>query len=79
MLGRTLAHFIRALSRRRAEDETLADGLQAQRIPPTDPPRGNLYAALRRSPLVGTELGLTRQTPEPQPHPASRAPHSPAL
>ena len=56
--------LIRALARRLAENDAAAAQLRidAGRTMSGDPPmRGGILAALRRSPLVGTELNLGRE------------------
>ena len=58
--------LIRELARRLTEEEGLAERLRAQ-LSGDEPPRGGIYAALRASPLVGTELDLTRETTEGRP------------
>ncbi len=58
--------LIRELARRLVEDETLAASLRAQ-LAGNEPPRGNLYATLRRSPLVGADINLTREPTELRP------------
>ena len=55
--------LIRALARRLSEDGQEAARVRAalQRTLAGEPPRkGGIYAALRRSPLVGADLDLTR-------------------
>ena len=55
--------LIRALARRLAEDTPEADELRARMassIAAKPPGAGNILAALRRSPLVGVDLDLSR-------------------
>ena len=55
--------LIRSLARRLAEDDVDATRLRAvvrQSIAGKPPKKGGIVAALRRSPLVGDDLGLTR-------------------
>jgi hypothetical protein len=55
--------LIRSLARRLAEDGPEASRLRAtvsQTIADEPPKKGGILAALRRSPLVGAELNLTR-------------------
>lgn len=65
VLGRTADRdLIRALARHLAEDGQGADRLRdaVSRGLSGQPPRtGGIFAALRRSPLVGAELDLTRE------------------
>jgi len=64
VLGREAdRHLIRSLARRLAEDSPEALRLRAavsQHIAGEPPKKGGILAALRRSPLVGAELDLTR-------------------
>ena len=56
--------LIRSLARRLAEDSPEASQLRAavgQTISGEPPKKGGILAALRRSPLVGADLDLTRQ------------------
>ena len=57
--------LIRGLARRLAANDQAAGALRselARRIAGSEPPRaGGILAALRRSPLVGAELDLTRE------------------
>ena len=55
--------LIRSLARRLAEDSAEASRLRAvvrQSIVAEPPKKGGILAALRRSPLVGADLDLTR-------------------
>jgi len=64
VLGRsTDRELIRSLARRLAEDDPQAQALRATltaSIAGGEPPRGNILAALRASPLVGADLDLSR-------------------
>ena len=64
VLGRaTDRDLIRSLARRMAEDGPDAVRLRqtvSQSIAGQAPPKGGILAALRRSPLVGADLGLQR-------------------
>ena len=64
VLGRdTDRALIRSLARRLAEDNAEASKLRAmvgRAVVGESPRKGGILAALRRSPLVGTELDLTR-------------------
>jgi len=64
VLGRPAdRELIRALARRLADDGAEADRLRAlvgRAIEGTPPRKGGILAALRRSPMVGAELDLTR-------------------
>lgn len=64
VLGRdTDRDLIRSLARRLAEDGPEASRLRAavsQTIADEPPQKGGILAALRRSPLVGADLDLTR-------------------
>jgi hypothetical protein len=56
--------LIRALARRLAEDGPEAARLRSAvqgTLSGEPPPKGGILAALRRSPLVGADLDLTRQ------------------
>jgi hypothetical protein len=68
VLGRTTdREFIRALARRLAEDGPEALRLRAavsQSIAGEPPKKGGILAALRRSPLVGSNLNLARRREE---------------
>ena len=68
VLGReTDRDLIRSLARRLAEDDPAASSLRAaviQTMAGEPPRRGGILAALRRSPLVGIDLDLTRQHEE---------------
>ncbi len=68
VLGReTDRDLIRSLARRLAEDSPAASRLRAavnQTITDEPPGRGGILAALRRSPLVGADLDLTRTREE---------------
>ncbi|MBZ9676320.1 hypothetical protein [Mesorhizobium sp. ES1-1] len=68
VLGRDAdREFIRSLARRLAEDGPEASRLRAavSQIVTGEPPRkGGILAALRRSPLVGAGLDLTRSSEE---------------
>lgn len=55
--------LIRALARRLAENDAQAAEIRASvrdKVAPDTRKKGGIYAALRRSPLVGAELNLTR-------------------
>src|ERR1700752_421810 len=59
--------FIRSLARRLAEDGPEASRLRdavRQTIAGEPPKRGGILAALRRSPMVGADLDLTRTREE---------------
>jgi hypothetical protein len=59
--------LIRSLARRLAEDGPEASRLRAvvsQTITGAPPKKGGILAALRRSPLVGTDLDLSRPREE---------------
>jgi hypothetical protein len=59
--------LIRSLARRLAEDSAEASRLRAivgQAVAGEPPRKGGLLAALRRSPLVGADLNLSRQPEE---------------
>jgi hypothetical protein len=64
VLGRDIDRdLIRSLARRLAEDTPEASRLRAavsQTITGEPPKKGGILAALRRSPLVGADLDLTR-------------------
>lgn len=64
VLGRSIDRdLIRTLARRMAQDDSEADRLRSEvsRTVAGEPARrGGVLAALRRSPLVGVELDLTR-------------------
>ncbi|MBX9588008.1 MAG: hypothetical protein K2X43_01805 [Hyphomonadaceae bacterium] len=68
VLGRDAdRELIRALARRLAEDSPDASKLRAavkETIAGEPPKRGGILAALRRSPLVGADLDLTRPREE---------------
>ena len=68
VLGRdTDRELIRSLARRLAEDGPEATRLRAavaQTMAGEPPKKGGILAALRRSPLVGAELDLTRAREE---------------
>lgn len=68
VLGRDAdRELIRALARRLAEDGADASRLRAamrQTIAGKAPRKGGILAALRRSPLVGADLDLTRSDEE---------------
>jgi hypothetical protein len=68
VLGRaTDREFIRSLARRLAEDGPEASRLRAavsQSIAGEPPKKGGILAALRRSPLVGSDLNLARRQEE---------------
>ncbi len=68
MLGRDVDRdLIRSIARRLAEDTPEASELRAtiNKAISGDPPRkGGILAALRRSPLVGANLDLTRPREE---------------
>ena len=56
--------LIREIARRLAEDDVEADSLRAEigrRMSAKLPRKGGIVAALRRSPLVGADLDLTRE------------------
>lgn len=60
-------NLIRSLARRLAEDGPEASRLRAsvsQTISGEPPKKGGILAALRRSPMVGTDLDLTRSREE---------------
>jgi len=62
--------LIRSLARRLAEDGPEASRLRAsvsQTISGEPPKKGGILAALRRSPMVGADLDLTRPAPHPSP------------
>jgi hypothetical protein len=55
--------LIRALARRLAEDDPEASRIRAavsQTVAGESPQKGRILAALRRSPMVGADLDLTR-------------------
>lgn len=55
--------LIRALARRLAENDAKAAEIRVSvrdKVAPDTRKKGGIYAALRRSPLVGAELNLTR-------------------
>ena len=59
--------LIRSLARRLAEDGPVAAHLRAavsQTIAGEPPKKGGILAALRRSPMVGADLDLSRQREE---------------
>ena len=59
--------LIRSLARRLAEDGPESSWLRAavhQTIAGAPPPKGGILAALRRSPLVGADLDLSRPREE---------------
>jgi len=59
--------LIRSLARRLAEDSAEASRLRAmvsQSVAGEPPKRGGILAALRRSPLVGADLDLSRPREE---------------
>ena len=59
--------LIRALARRLAEDDSEASRLRAavsHAVAGEPPKKGGILAALRRSPLVGAEVDLTRPRDE---------------
>lgn len=62
--------LIRAFARRLAENDQGAAEMRAsvreKVIDPDTRKKGGIYAALRRSPLVGAELNLTRPFVEPR-------------
>jgi hypothetical protein len=64
VLGRDIDRdLIRAIARRLAEDTPEASELRAtltRSIAAEPPKKGGILAALRRSPLVGADLDLTR-------------------
>jgi hypothetical protein len=68
VLGRnTDRDLIRSLARRLAEDSPEASKLRAavsQTIADDPPRKGGILAALRRSPLIGADLDLTRSREE---------------
>ena len=68
VLGRdTDRELIRSLARRLAEDSPEASRLRAtvsQSIAGEAPKKGGILAALRRSPLVGADLDLSRSREE---------------
>jgi hypothetical protein len=68
VLGRDVDRdLIRSLARRLAEDGQDASRLRAaisQTIAGEPPKKGGILAALRRSPLVGSDLDLTRPREE---------------
>jgi hypothetical protein len=55
--------LIRALAKRLAEEGSESDRLRTTIRTATDeaPPRGGIYAALRRSPMVGAGIKLRRE------------------
>lgn len=59
--------LIRSLARRLAEDDAEASKLRAmvgEAVAGEPPKKGGILAALRRSPLVGADLDLSRQREE---------------
>lgn len=68
MLGRDADRdLIRALAKRLAEDTAEASHLRAavsKTLAGEDATKGGILAALRRSPLVGADLDLTRDREE---------------
>jgi hypothetical protein len=68
VLGRSSDRaLIRLLARRLAEDSAEAERLRAiidQSVAGKAPRKGGILAALRRSPLVGADLDLTRPREE---------------
>ncbi|HEX2892122.1 hypothetical protein [Vineibacter terrae] len=68
VLGRdTDRDLIRSLARRLAEDSADASRLRAivgQAVAGEPPKKGGILAALRRSPLVGANLGFARPSEE---------------
>jgi hypothetical protein len=68
VLGRNADRdLIRSLARRLAEDNAEASKLRAivgEVVAGGSPKKGGILAALRRSPLVGADLDLTRQREE---------------
>lgn len=61
--------LIRALARRLADNDSEAAKIRAtvrDKIAPDTRKKGGIYAALRRSPLVGADLDLTRPFVDPR-------------
>lgn len=61
--------LIRAFARRLAENDAEAAAIRAsvrQKVAPKARKKGGILAALRRSPMVGAELDLTRPFVEPR-------------
>lgn len=61
--------LVRAFARRLAEDDQVAAEMRGSvrgKVTPASRKKGGILAALRRSPMVGAELDLTRPFVEPR-------------